>query len=172
MSPPWKRCFRIGWSRNSRIGALQYQQSPKTTAYARAALNSLDRSSSRCSRKLMEPLGVAWLSVMGRGGRVSSRGGGRGDGQLRGLPHDRLGLLAGFLQGRADALDFLELLHLDFPLEGGSEFVRGLAEFGHAASQHPSDLGKLPGAEQEERQHENEDDFLPAEGSEHREQAT
>src|SRR6185503_4797100 len=160
MSPPWNRCLRMGRSKNSRMGALQYQQAPKTTAYAKAALNSLDRSSSRCSRKLMDPLAVSGVSAIGRGECVFHGTGG--------LTHHGGGLLSGFLQGGADALDFLELFHLDFALQGRAELVRGLAELGDAAPEHPPDLRELAGSEQQERQHEDEKDFRPAERSEHR----
>src|SRR5262245_28552881 len=136
MSPPSNMCALIGRMRNSRMRPLTNQQAARSARYTIAMRNSLDRSSSRCSRKPID------FSVDGAGSAIARRRRGFGFGSaFRSLRRFRRFL--GWRRRRRDdvgdhaareriglrrrldrAPRLLERLDLDLALEARLELVR------------------------------------------------
>src|SRR6516225_8119921 len=185
MSPPCIRCSRIGFIRNPRILSETNQQTPSAATYTIAIRNSLDRSSSRCSRKVMPRSVFGVVSCIGGRSRSLGRGlrGGRGGSRRRrrGTRRSARGVeLAQPLQERApgerrrradggrDRLRrVLDLLELDLALEARAEVLRRLPELRRRLAEHPPDLGELARPEQQQGQSEDEDELGAAYGAEH-----
>src|SRR3972149_2807620 len=103
---------------------------PVPAAMATSEISKRRRSSSRCSKKLIEPelsaaSGLDGLGLVIRGGRHRA----------------------------------LALNRLDLVFDGGTQLVRGPAEFGQAPTQTAAELGKLAWADKEQREEEDNEEF-------------
>src|SRR5262245_26735075 len=176
MSPPCIRCSRIGFIRKPRILSETNQQTASAATYTIAIRNSLDRSSSRCSRKVMPRSVFGVVSCIGGRSRGLRRGlrGGRGGSRARGLDlaqplHERA---PGEGRRRADGgrdrlRRVLDLLELHLALETRAEVLRRLPELRRRLAEHPPDLGELARPEQQQGQNEDENELGAAYGAEH-----
>src|SRR5262245_2819357 len=124
------------------------QESAKPAPRASTALKSLERSSSRCSRNDILPRsGGVWSTLLPWIGGVPGKA--------------SRGRIAGGCRGRRGRVGLRDL-----SIQCGFQVGRRLAKLRQASSEGTPQLGKSPGAEQEQRQDEDGQELRSPEGTE------